>query len=480
MRANFDLVLKSIKDILNMWKWRGLTLLGRIQIVKSFILPKFLSKAALIAVSEELIKEVNSLIYRFIWKGNDKIKRSTLINDIEDGGFRILDIKSMIQAQRVMLLKRFVDEENKSFWKIILDYFLSPIGGKFILKCNFDTRKLPVYLPAFYKDCLHAWSALNESPINTYRDVVHQVIWNNKYIIVQKLSTFEKLFYSKGIITVGDLLSDAGVFLKDANMLKANLSPLERFKLMGIVDAIPREWRQIIRQSAQHLPPLHIGDTIYLKLENSQVALLKVSSKLLYTAFKSRKQAPPTAQKKFLKKFPQLQIDWSKIYSLLFIVTIETKIREFQYKILNNIVFTNEKMFRLKMIDSPLCTFCKREIESIEHLFFYCNVTKTFWEAFCSWLSNCNINIQSFKIIEILFGIFNIGDDFIILNHLILTAKLYIYRCKLNSVHPILRVYKAKIKAVYQVEKKIASRRNKLTKHTKKWEKLLAFAYVGL
>ena len=33
-------------------------------------------------------------------------------------------------------------------------------------------------------------------------------------------------------------------------MLNANLSPLERFKLMGIVDAIPREWRQIIRQSA--------------------------------------------------------------------------------------------------------------------------------------------------------------------------------------------------------------------------------------
>ena len=27
MRANFELVLKSIKDILNMWKWRGLTLL---------------------------------------------------------------------------------------------------------------------------------------------------------------------------------------------------------------------------------------------------------------------------------------------------------------------------------------------------------------------------------------------------------------------------------------------------------------------
>ena len=112
MKANFDLVLKSIKDTLNMWKWRGLTLLGRIQIVKSFILPKVLSTAMMIAVTEDLIKETNRLIYRFVWKGNDKIKRSALINDIEDGGLKMLDIQSMIQAQRVMLLKIFVDEKQ--------------------------------------------------------------------------------------------------------------------------------------------------------------------------------------------------------------------------------------------------------------------------------------------------------------------------------------------------------------------------------
>ena len=64
---------------------------------------------------------------------------------------------------------------------------------------------------------------------------MHQVIWNNKYITVKKLSTIEKHFYSKGIITVSDLLSDAGVFLKGANVLNANLSPLEHFKLMGII-----------------------------------------------------------------------------------------------------------------------------------------------------------------------------------------------------------------------------------------------------
>ena len=71
-------------------RWRGSTLLGKIQIVKAFIIPKFLSKPASISVSNDLIKEINELIDGFIRKGNGKIKRSALINGIENGGLRCL------------------------------------------------------------------------------------------------------------------------------------------------------------------------------------------------------------------------------------------------------------------------------------------------------------------------------------------------------------------------------------------------------
>ena len=62
--------------------------------------------------------------------------------------------------------------------------------------------------------------------------------------------------------------------------------------------------------------------------------------------------------------------------------------------------------------------------------------------------------------------------DFDILIHLVLVAKLYvyIYKCKLNNVNPSLQVYKAKIKGVCQIEKRIATSRNKLTKHFRKWD----------
>ena len=101
-------------------------------------------------------------------------------------------------------------------------------------------------------------------------------------------------------------------------------------------------------------------------------------------------------------------------------------------------------------------------------------MTKTFWEALCSWLGECRVKFQPFTIMDIFFGVFNTEDDFILLNHLILTAKFYIYKCKLNTVNPSLRVYKAKIRDVYQVEKMIATKQNKLTRHFQKWEKLLS------
>ena len=153
--SNFNSIFKSINKTLNMWKWRGLTLLGRIQIVKTFAIPKFMYKTSLIPVSEDLIKEVNKLLYGFIWKGNDKIKRTALINDIEDGGLKMLDIQSKILSQRVIALKRFIEDYN-SPWKSILETFLGNAGGKSILYCNYDTRKLPIYLPDFYKECLDA------------------------------------------------------------------------------------------------------------------------------------------------------------------------------------------------------------------------------------------------------------------------------------------------------------------------------------
>ena len=81
-KLNFDEITKTVKDKLRIWKWRDLTIIGRIQLVKTFIILTFLYRASLICMDKEFVNEVNKIIFDFIWKGKDKVKRRVLVGDI--------------------------------------------------------------------------------------------------------------------------------------------------------------------------------------------------------------------------------------------------------------------------------------------------------------------------------------------------------------------------------------------------------------
>lgn len=78
-KLNFDAKLQKVENILNMWKYRNLTMIGRAQIVRTFIMSQFLFVSSVIHVPKIYIDKVNCLIFRFIWNGKvNRVKRSVL------------------------------------------------------------------------------------------------------------------------------------------------------------------------------------------------------------------------------------------------------------------------------------------------------------------------------------------------------------------------------------------------------------------
>ena len=152
-------------------------------------------KASVIPISKELIKEANSVLYNFVWNGKDKVKRLALISGIEMGGLKMLDIQFMICAKRVTCLKKLL-EDYSSHWKTILDELLLPIGGRFVLHCNFQTSKLKINLPAYYKECFDAWSEVNGKTPSCCEEIINEIIWNNKFLCYDKKIDAQKR-YSK-------------------------------------------------------------------------------------------------------------------------------------------------------------------------------------------------------------------------------------------------------------------------------------------
>ncbi len=98
MKANYDKRVQDLKRVLILWKQRDLTLIGRILIVKTLGLSKFYFTSSFLPVPDSVLKEINRLIYNFIWKTKvDKVKRSMLITDYADGGLRMPDLKPELQ-----------------------------------------------------------------------------------------------------------------------------------------------------------------------------------------------------------------------------------------------------------------------------------------------------------------------------------------------------------------------------------------------
>ena len=69
------------------------------------------------------------IIFDFVWKGKDKVKRVSLVGDIKDEGLKAQHLESIIKTHRIMLCQRFVDEEPCN-WKNILCHYLKQVGGK--------------------------------------------------------------------------------------------------------------------------------------------------------------------------------------------------------------------------------------------------------------------------------------------------------------------------------------------------------------
>ena len=75
VEKNFKQRLKKIKNVINLWKVRGLSIHGKVTIIKAFLLLKMIYPSSVLTTPPEIIKEFNTLVFHFLWNGKDKVTR---------------------------------------------------------------------------------------------------------------------------------------------------------------------------------------------------------------------------------------------------------------------------------------------------------------------------------------------------------------------------------------------------------------------
>ena len=138
------------------------------------------------------------------------------------------------------------------------------------------------------------------------------------------------------------------------------------------------------------------------------------------------------AKEKYSQKYNVAEDEWRQIFILPRTVTKLNILKDLQFQILHRFIATNKYLYTCKLYETPRCSFCQSELETIEHLFFNCHHVRTFWLHFCVWLSHNVINRKiSLTEKEIILG-YNDGAEGTLVNRYILYAKRYIFQQKLK------------------------------------------------
>ena len=98
VEKNFKQRLKKIKNTINLWKSRGLSIHGKVNIIKTLLFPIMIYPSSVLCTPFEVIKEFNSLVFRFLWNGNDKVIRLSTYAPYDQGGLKMLDYENMVKA----------------------------------------------------------------------------------------------------------------------------------------------------------------------------------------------------------------------------------------------------------------------------------------------------------------------------------------------------------------------------------------------
>ncbi len=94
---------------------------------RKVVMVKSLAISQLVNVPNDIIKCINRLIYNFIWKRKDRIKRNVLIGYQEKGGINMVDVESKIKAVKAAWVSRISDSSNSKM-SAIFRIYLKEIG----------------------------------------------------------------------------------------------------------------------------------------------------------------------------------------------------------------------------------------------------------------------------------------------------------------------------------------------------------------
>ena len=396
-------VIDKIKNILNLWKLRGLLLRGRIAVVNALAMSKVNHALSTCALPLWAINEINTVIDSFIWQGKaSSIAHKTLMGGKKQGGLAVVDLKTKQEALRIKTAGKFLAPEVETTWKGFFEEHLQTFG--FRNNANFlKTQKRSAYqhLPMFFREVLDAWNqvlSLTVPECGTKGRVLQLPFLSSPYfkhkgrVIVN--STLEKAGVTqiKHIVNrKGDIDGDMVVGrLKEKN-IKFRSDAVKKC-LWNVKMCLTKEWINLLKRC--NVPMQDDAVEILLCLGEKKTNISHVTTKTIYHTLLQTRFQKPTSEKTWTSIFPNQNI--VNIWQNIDIKHTPHTVHNLDFKIRHRRVFTGIILHQIcKTKYQRTCCVCEKEEEDQQHIFLECQALDSFMEKLWTLLKEkCRTDIK--------------------------------------------------------------------------------------
>ncbi len=160
-----------------------------------------------------IMKRLKKDVLDFLWNSKPaRIAYNTLIGAVEEGGLGLQDPELKKKSFRIKIVKKFLNDENQSEWKILMRMFLNKCGnmqiGHDILWMKLKSAMI-TGIPEFYREVLEAWTEfLPNVCIKPVRrlDFLNQPLFLNENIVYRGKELYFKHWIKAGFKIIRDVM----------------------------------------------------------------------------------------------------------------------------------------------------------------------------------------------------------------------------------------------------------------------------------
>jgi len=472
-KLNFEPAVAKVQNKLNLWKIRHLTVVGRVIAAKAHGLSQVQFLASCIPVPEWCTKQLGSIIYRFIWKGPDKITRLKAAKAWAEGGVTMPLLDNLFAAASIHWFRRVQNNPNRLWAKNITAQFLH-IGGLNAGSYTCDLKRLVKEgkMDPFAIHMLQSWIRL-QSPnpqLQSTSPVWYNLLLKTKKVGRKPQATLSCHSLSKlGFLTVADFVDADGRLIQGREAIAGGLPPNVQHMWQKVVRILQPaiRGRRDIRGIGFLLKPKPQPEEAILKIGNTTLNASKLTQSLALKAkAHNAVYVQSNTQLLLTESLRVTQAGWDSALASVRTHSNYTKKRDFLFRLYSCTLYSNKSYCRFGHKQSAKCSFCPAPTQTLLHLLIDCPEVVAFRDRIAArWPGEAMTPNRWVMGHEDVPNPLEKAKDFIARE-----AMMYIHRANWEETPLSLNGVRGALRAIQKLEYAIAEKNDRLITHLRKWD----------